>query len=210
MSAATHWINPDVLRWARERLNLTREQVTDESKKLARHFYSRISAVQLAGWERGESDPELKDLETLAEIYVCPVGYFFLEAKPQERSPMTFRGLAKDRDSLSSVTHRTLERFLELARWTADLLRKTEQSWPVRIRPGEADSGRAAETLALEYRQRFAWTPEHVGSLPENQRKHSGGGAERLKVRECSASRCGSIRKTYAARLCGAKIIRLS
>jgi Zn-dependent peptidase ImmA (M78 family)/transcriptional regulator with XRE-family HTH domain len=161
MTAASRWVNSDVLSWARKRLNLTRQQVSEESKKLARHFYSRISAQDVAAWEDRKSEPDLKDLETLAEIYVCPVGYFFLEQTPRERLPMTFRGLAKDRQSLSPITHRTLERFSELAHWTVDLLRKTEQSWPVRIRPGEAESQHsAADTLALEYRQRLGWTTE--------------------------------------------------
>src|SRR5207302_8173492 len=84
-----------------------------------------------------------------------------LQARPHDRLPMTFRGLAKDRSSLSPITHRSLERFSELAHWTVDLLRKTEQSWPVRIRPGEGDSQRAnANVLALEYRQRFGRTTE--------------------------------------------------
>jgi len=161
MRAATQWVNPDVLSWARKRLNLTREQVAEESNKLARHFYSRISAQKVAAWEDSNSEPDLKDLETLAEIYVCPVGYFFLEQTPHERLPMTFRGLAKDPQSLSPITHRTLERFSELAHWTVDLLRKTEQSWPVRIRPVQAESPqRLADTLALEYRRRLGWTTE--------------------------------------------------
>jgi Zn-dependent peptidase ImmA (M78 family)/transcriptional regulator with XRE-family HTH domain len=160
-SAAAQWVNPDVLGWARKRLNLTREQVSEESKKLARRFYSHISPHELAAWEDSKGEPDLRDLETLAEIYVCPVGYFFLEQTPREHLPMTFRGLAKDRESLSPITHRTLERFSELAHWTVDLLRKTEQSWPVRIRPGEAESQySAADTLALEYRQRFGWTTD--------------------------------------------------
>ena len=155
------WVNPNVLLWARNRLNLTREQVAEESKKLVRRFYAPIAARQLAAWEQRESEPDLKELETLAEIYVCPVGYFFLDQTPRERLAMTFRGLAKDRQSLSPLTHRTLERFSELTDWTVDLLRKTEQSWPVRIRPREAESQHnAAGALALEYRQRLGWTTE--------------------------------------------------
>ena len=52
MSAPAQWINPNILRWARKRLNLTHEQVAEESKKLARHFYSRISPRDLATWNK--------------------------------------------------------------------------------------------------------------------------------------------------------------
>src|SRR5437870_4012243 len=161
MSAPIRWVNPNVLLWARNRLNLTREQVAEESKKLVRRFYAPIAARQLTAWEQRESEPDLKELETLAEIYVCPVGYFFLEVTPHERLPLSFRGLAKDRQSLSPITHTALERFSDLAHWTVELLSRTEQSWPVRIRPGELPSEpAAAQTLAIEYRERFGWTAQ--------------------------------------------------
>jgi hypothetical protein len=47
MPVTETWINPDVLRWARERLNLTRRQVAEESKKLAKEHFAALSAVEL-------------------------------------------------------------------------------------------------------------------------------------------------------------------
>ncbi|MBM4307668.1 MAG: helix-turn-helix transcriptional regulator, partial [Deltaproteobacteria bacterium] len=132
MNALPKWVNPDVLSWARKRLNLTIDQVAEESKKLAGQFYATTSPQQLTEWEEGKSQPDLEHLETLSEIYVCPVGYFFLDQTPLEESPMSFRGLSKDQELIGSASKRSLQRFIELAHWTSELLQKTEQSWPLR------------------------------------------------------------------------------
>lgn len=159
--STTNWVNRDILRWARKRLNLNYNEVAEESKKLARRHYATVSPEELTAWEERREDPDLEHLETLAEIYVCPVGYFFLESIPQVRQLVAFRGLAKDESALSSTTHRGLQRFSELAQWTVDLLRRTEQPWPVRFeRHRLASDLQAAEHLAREYRQRFGWTPQ--------------------------------------------------
>jgi len=137
MDILTKWVNPDILRWARERLNMTIDEVAEESKKLAGQFYAATSPQQLAEWGEGKSQPALEYLETLAEICVCPVGYFFLDQRPTEEFLLSFRGISKDRRLVGSTSKRSLQRFIELAHWTAELLQKTEQSWPVRIRPGQ-------------------------------------------------------------------------
>ena len=173
MSAATQdWVNPDVLRWARRRLNLDLEQVAEESKKLARRFYSTVSTRQLEDWEGGKAEPGLEHLETLSEIYVCPLGYFFLEARPSEQLPVSFRGLSKGKEEIASLSQRALRRFSGLAHWTVELLRKTEQPWQVSIRPGQfSPQINNAERLAVEYRQRFGWTAEQRQKLAGNPRE---------------------------------------
>ena len=124
---AEQWTNRDVLRWARERLNLSVEQVAAESHKLAKRHFAAVSKQELIAWETGTAEPELAHLETLAEIYVCPVGYFFLESRPEEPLLMSFRGLGKPREQLQSLSQRSLRRFTELAQWTVETLRKSEQ-----------------------------------------------------------------------------------
>jgi Zn-dependent peptidase ImmA (M78 family) len=161
MPVIEQWTNPDVLRWARERLNLTVEQVVEESKKLRKRHFAAISEQDLTAWEEGVSEPELAHLETLSEIYACPVGYFFLESIPDELLPVSFRGLAKPREQLRSLSQRTLRRFMELAQWTVETLRQTGQPWQVAVRPAQvAPSTAKADQLAAEYRQRFGWTAE--------------------------------------------------
>jgi transcriptional regulator with XRE-family HTH domain len=80
MSVTEKWTNPGVLCWARKRLNLAVEQVVGESRKLAKRHFAAISGQDLTAWEAGTAEPELVHLETLAEIYACPVGYFFLDS----------------------------------------------------------------------------------------------------------------------------------
>lgn len=120
-------MTPDVLRWARERLNLTPRQVAGESKKLARHHFAPVTEQKVADWEAGRAEPELAPLETRAEIYTCLVGYFFLESPPPERLPVSCRRLAKPQEQLRSLSQRMLGRFMELAEWMVETLRTTGQ-----------------------------------------------------------------------------------
>ena len=156
MRVTEQWTNPDVLRWARERLNLTPRQVAEESKRLARRHFAVVSDEELENWEAGRAEPELAQLETLAEIYACPVGWFFLDSRPVEHLPVSFRGLSKPREHLSSLSQRSLRRFMELAQWTVETLRKTGQPWHVGIRPAQVSPRLDnADSLAAEYRRRF-------------------------------------------------------
>ncbi len=145
------WVNPQVLRWARERLNLSLQEVERESRKLQRRYYVPVSARELEQWEKSEGEPELAHLETLAEIYRCPVGYFFLERPPveRERFPVSFRGLEKDVSKLSSETLRTLHKFYEYAQWIADFIERFHVKWEVSIRPKqfEPDPKRVQEIV---------------------------------------------------------------
>ncbi|MGI8402018.1 MAG: ImmA/IrrE family metallo-endopeptidase [Gemmatimonadaceae bacterium] len=68
-------VNPKLLRWARQRANLTAED-------LARRF------PKLNAWERGDGNPTLKQLESLAKATYAPLGYFFLAEPPVETLPI--------------------------------------------------------------------------------------------------------------------------
>lgn len=65
-------IQPDILRWARERANLT-----------VSHLEKTFPKIE--SWEKGESSPTLKQLENLAKATRVPVGYLFLSEPPVER-----------------------------------------------------------------------------------------------------------------------------
>lgn len=95
-TTTTTWIKPSVLKWARERIGLLPEDVETQSKKLG-NDYTPIKARQLEQWESGLTQPELEQLESLAEVYVCPAGYFFLPEVPTESFPLSFRGLSPEK-----------------------------------------------------------------------------------------------------------------
>ncbi|MGI8423963.1 MAG: helix-turn-helix domain-containing protein [Chloroflexota bacterium] len=71
-----------MLRWACERAGFDIEALSD-----------RIP--QLSAWERGESQPTLKQLESFAKATHTPIGYLFLPVPPVERVPIPdFRTVA--------------------------------------------------------------------------------------------------------------------
>lgn len=79
-------VNPDVLRWARESLHLSVEEVAMRMKK---------HATEVEAWERGETLLTYVQLERLAyEIYKRPVALFFFPEPPEEEAiEQTFRTL---------------------------------------------------------------------------------------------------------------------
>lgn len=75
-------INPDLLRWARERAGL---EIADISQRFPK----------LGEWEAGERLPTLRQVEAFARAVHVPVGYLFLREPPEEPLPIPdFRTLA--------------------------------------------------------------------------------------------------------------------
>lgn len=75
-------VNPDLLRWARNRARM-------DAADLA------IKFPKLPDWERAESQPTLKQLERYAQTTHAPVGFFFLPEPPEEPLPIPdFRTMA--------------------------------------------------------------------------------------------------------------------
>ncbi len=64
-------VKPELLRWARERAGRSVEEFGGRFRKLAE-------------WERGESQPTLKQLENFARVTCVPFGYLFLPEPPVE------------------------------------------------------------------------------------------------------------------------------
>lgn len=79
-------INPNILRWARQRSGLSWETLERQFPKL-----------QL--WLKGEKYPTLKQIERFANKTRTPLGYFFLEKPPEERLPIPhFRTINSNRE----------------------------------------------------------------------------------------------------------------
>ncbi len=68
-------VKPEMLRWARERVGRTVEDLGRQFKKLSE-------------WERGEVQPTFKQLEDFARATHVPFGYFFLPQPPEEHIPI--------------------------------------------------------------------------------------------------------------------------
>lgn len=132
-TTTTTGINPRLLIWARKRIGLTVEEVEKLSEALEDEFGS-ITSNRLMELESGSGQPELEELETLAEIYVCPVGYFFLVDPPVEEPSLSFRGLSPEKEGkLKPLSQQTLHRFLQLVEWTSGLIKKGVYEWKASI-----------------------------------------------------------------------------
>lgn len=161
----TRWVSPTVLKWAREQVGLSYQDVEALSRQLGK-YYARIPADLLEAWERGTSEPDLEHLETLSEIYVRPVGHFFLPEPPQETTPLSFRGLVQDKeDRLSPLSKQSLRRFLDLAEWTARIIEEHGIEWEVKIQPTKGGVKDFSPLLDVEAwvrreRERLGYSPQ--------------------------------------------------
>ena len=76
MANSISGVNPQILRWARERSGYTTEGVAHAFKK---------DASEIEGWESGASAPTYVQLEKLAyQLYKRPLAIFFFPEPPQE------------------------------------------------------------------------------------------------------------------------------
>jgi Zn-dependent peptidase ImmA (M78 family) len=127
MSAVANfeWVNPKSLELARKRLRLEPKEVAEQARQLGNE-YEGITAKSLELWEAGRKEPELRHLEALSQIYVCPVGWFFLSSIPAEPLALDFRGVAPGA-KVGARGMQTLSRFLELADWAEEVAIQTSQ-----------------------------------------------------------------------------------
>lgn len=98
MAEAITGVNPEVLRWARERSGLSVAEVAKKMKK---------SAESVENWEVGSSAPTYVQLEDLAyQVYKRPVAIFFFPEPPEEVDKIAeFRTLPEsEREGLSDDT----------------------------------------------------------------------------------------------------------
>ena len=125
-------VEPELLRWARER-----------SGRGADYLQKRFP--QLEAWERGSVLPTFKQLEAFARATYAPIGYLFL------REPPARYGDASDEDVASTLGKTTLDRV-----HTAMLLQSGGHAYALRALIGtEQDRGpeflRLANALSALY-----------------------------------------------------------
>lgn len=144
------WANPEILKWARLRMGLQPKDVES---------LANIPAEHIVRWEELREAPTLADLEDLAEIYDCPVGYFFLDSPPDAEPALDFRCLASEKtDVLSYETHLRLREFLRLTDYMAFLVETI--GLPREVRIGVADLKEPVESVAQRELDRFGFAPE--------------------------------------------------
>jgi Zn-dependent peptidase ImmA (M78 family)/DNA-binding XRE family transcriptional regulator len=70
----TAYITPDVLEWARNRSNLSFDELAQKIK---------VAPDRISDWESGEDLPTFPQAEKLAKALQVPLGYLFLPAPPE-------------------------------------------------------------------------------------------------------------------------------
>lgn len=83
MAEQSIYVKPELIRWAIER--------SGRSVGALAHFFPRIEQ-----WMSEQTQPTLKQLETLAKKTWTPLGYFFLSEPPEERLPIPDFRTARD------------------------------------------------------------------------------------------------------------------
>ncbi len=147
------WANPHAMREARERLKITLDRVAAQSEGLDEDFL-RVAARDVAEWELGTAEPGFEQLRTLAEIYVCPVGWFFLDHIPREEVKLDFRGLGPS-TMLSPETRQTLARFVETIEVTERVAKDAGHSLQPRLVPGDLAN---VESVVFEQRRSLGFS----------------------------------------------------
>jgi Zn-dependent peptidase ImmA (M78 family)/transcriptional regulator with XRE-family HTH domain len=92
------YITPQVVKWARERAEMSVEQLADALK---------VDARTLAAWETGQQSPPFHRAEKLADKLRVPFGYLFLSKPPKEDFPLpdlrTVGNVAVSKPSLNFI-----------------------------------------------------------------------------------------------------------
>ena len=133
-------VNPELLRWARERASIAQEDLEAKFKKLP-------------AWESGETQPTMKQPEAFARAVHVPFGYMFLSEPPEERLPIadfrTFAGHTVTRPSPNLLD--TIYACQERHNWYQDFARVTGE--PVLSFVGSARVEASPESVAAEMRE---------------------------------------------------------
>lgn len=152
-------VNPELLRWARERSGLAPEDLATKFKRLPE-------------WEAGETYPTLKLIEAFARAVHVPVGSLFLAEPPDELIPIPdFRTFA---GQPVTSPHRTRPALHEPLRHVAPRTGQIRPGarWTGRVMAGFAES--EVEQATLGWLQEIGWSvlhgPDIAPDTPDSER----------------------------------------
>lgn len=143
MASTRAHINPDMLVWARKRVNAT-------PKQIARRVGTSLDVVQQ--WEDGEKRPTIKQLRTVAKYLERPVSHFYLDEPPDEPSPRIEmrRVFGGDPISDSFDFAREVQRCMRRRQMSLDLFERLGETPPTLPEP--FDTSDDPETVAMTVR----------------------------------------------------------
>jgi Zn-dependent peptidase ImmA (M78 family)/transcriptional regulator with XRE-family HTH domain len=147
---------PEVLKWARESIGVSLE---DAARRAA------VSTERIEAWERGDAEPTVAKLRSLAKLYQRPLAVFFLAEPPEDFDAMRdFRRLPGIEDhAWSRPLHKVFRRALEQQEIAIELLELEGEEPDVRVPEASVDEEpedvavRARAALGVTLPQQFAW-----------------------------------------------------
>lgn len=157
-------VQPELLRWARETVGLSVEDVATMCK---------VQAGDVAAWEAGVEAPTYAQLEKLAyQVYKRPLAVFFLPVPPQEKIPQReFRTLPhRDMQSLTRDTYLQIRRAhafqLSLDEVFAGRNPAAAQIWKeIRLSPSALvaqQAQRIRDVLGISLQEQAAWKSDEL------------------------------------------------
>src|SRR5690554_2967796 len=85
---ATAYINPEIIRWGRTRLDLPQQVVADKM---------HVNVDKFLSWETGEAFPTINQAIDIGHILKIPFGYLYLSTPPEaDKLPITDFRTIKD------------------------------------------------------------------------------------------------------------------
>ncbi len=168
-------INPAVLRWARQRAGLSKEQL---AKKVGKARKPEV----VRAWETGKARPTFRQAQKLARALRIPMGYLFLSAPPTTTVPIVdFRSLPDaERGRFSPDLEDVLNDALRKRDWMREW-RVREGADPLPF-VGKFSQEDAPESIAADIRARLALP------MPPAQRARSWEEHLRLLVRHAESA----------------------
>ena len=157
-SPPDQWATPSVLTQERERMGL---EVTDAAREIG------VPPAELRAWEEDEALPTLADLRRLADLYLCPVGYFFTDGRQSQEEKLDFRGLDETK-ILSYESRKKLRRFVRLVETASDWQRRLGAPLearlpPLHLRRTEETAAELTAFLGVDWATRDTWqTPDEA------------------------------------------------
>jgi Zn-dependent peptidase ImmA (M78 family)/DNA-binding XRE family transcriptional regulator len=155
------YINPEVLRWARESINM---EPAEAAERIG------TSRDRLIDWEEGIEVPSIQQMRKASEVYKRPLAAFYLPSPPRDfRVPQNdFRRLPDT--ALNSYPPELLIelRRMQYQREIAVMLSETTE-FPVKALLGSTNrterptelAGRIRQTLDITVAAQTAWTDEY-------------------------------------------------
>jgi transcriptional regulator with XRE-family HTH domain len=178
MASARAHINPDMLVWARKRVNATPEQI-------ARRVGTSLDVVQQ--WEAGERRPTIKQLRTVAKYLERPVSHFYLDEPPEEPTPRIEMRRVFDGDPVSDSFDfaREVQRLVRRRQIALDLFERLGDEPPSLPEPRDEEEdpeereerggpGHATASPRRRSNHRFtAWLLTRPSAPCPNPRRHT-------------------------------------